>query len=372
MSRYSRRSFVKLSGAIITTGLLAACGEGTEPQSVLEPTSASGTTPPESKPVLDDSDPAKNGPFIIATTSIMGDLVKGIVGDRARLEVLMPPKTDPHLFEMSARQIAMLSEADLVVTNGLLLEEGIAPTLKQAKQDGANVVSVGEFVDPLVAADAHDDHDKEEKHDDHDDHDKEEKHDDHDDHDKEEKHDDHAGHAHGEHDPHYWLDPRRMAKAAHYVGEQLVLVTKDSSWKASAEDYEKALLLLDSEIKQELSVIEPANRKIVSNHDSMRYFADRYEFEVLGTVIPGISTHTSPSSSSVAGLVSLIKANSIEAIFADMTEDTSVAESVVQEVGEQVKIVKLYIGSLGDQASGADTLEGLYRSNAKLIVAALR
>ena len=163
-----------------------------------------------------------------------------------------------------------------------------------------------------------------------------------------------------------------MAKAAHYVGEQLVLVTKDSSWKASAEDYEKALLLLDSEIKQELSVIEPANRKIVSNHDSMRYFADRYEFEVLGTVIPGISTHTSPSSSSVAGLVSLIKANSIEAIFADMTEDTSIAESVVQEVGEQVKIVKLYIGSLGDQASDADTLEGLYRSNAKLIVAALR
>ena len=59
-------------------------------------------------------------------------------------------------------------------------------------------------------------------------------------------------------------------------------------------------------------------------------------------------------------------------IFADMTEDTSVAESVVQEVGEQVKIVKLYIGSLGDQASGADTLEGLYRFNAKLIVAALR
>tara|TARA_Y100000590_G_scaffold461201_1_gene622223 strand:+ start:1054 stop:2136 length:1083 start_codon:yes stop_codon:yes gene_type:complete len=360
MSRYSRRSFVKLSGAIITTALLAACGEGTEPQSVLEPTSASGTTPPESKPVLDDSDPAKNGPFIIATTSIMGDLVKGIVGDRARLEVLMPSKTDPHLFEMSARQIAMLSEADLVVTNGLLLEEGIAPTLKQAKQDGVNVVSVGEFVDPLVAADAHDDHDKEEKHDDHDDHG------------EEEKHDDHAGHAHGEHDPHYWLDPRRMAKAAHYVGEQLVLVTKDSSWKASAEDYEKALLLLDSEIKQELSVIEPANRKIVSNHDSMRYFADRYEFEVLGTVIPGISTHTSPSSSSVAGLVSLIKANSIEAIFADMTEDTSIAESVVQEVGEQVKIVKLYIGSLGDQASDADTLEGLYRSNAKLIVAALR
>ncbi|MFP4513582.1 MAG: metal ABC transporter substrate-binding protein, partial [Acidimicrobiales bacterium] len=98
-------------------------------------------------------------PLIVATTSILGDVVSTLVGDTAEVEVVMPIGADPHDFEPSARQAARLRDASVVVANGLGLEVGLDSTLDAAASDGVTVLEVGELIDPLPFAAADDDHD---------------------------------------------------------------------------------------------------------------------------------------------------------------------------------------------------------------------
>ena len=183
--------------------------------------------------------------------------------------------------------------------------------------------------------------------------------------------DDDHGHAHTGSDPHFWLDPLRVAKAALLIAEALTEVDPSGDWMSRAEAYAATLTELDAEIQDILAPIPHENRVLITNHDSLGYFAARYEFEVIGVVIPGGSTLADPSSAQLAALVEEIVEEGVKVIFAETIDSTALAEAVAAEAGTDVAVVTLHTGSLGEPGTETDNVVGMLRSNAMRIAEAL-
>ena len=186
-------------------------------------------------------------------------------------------------------------------------------------------------------------------------------------------HDDHDhAHAHGT-DPHFWMDPILVAEAALALGEKLTPFDGSEEWMANAQSYADQMTALDMEIREILAAVPPERRKLITGHDSFGYFAQRYGFEVLNTIIPSTHTLAEPGSAHLAELVGLITEHGIPAIFVDIIDIDSpdLGESLAAEVGSGVRVVELFTGSLGAPGSGAETLISMLRTNAQRIAEAL-
>ncbi|MEE9178951.1 MAG: metal ABC transporter substrate-binding protein [Acidimicrobiia bacterium] len=275
----------------------------------------------------DDEIATDHGLTVVATTTVIGDLVRNVVGPDVTVEVLVPIGADPHDYQASSRQVAQINRASLVVANGLGLEEALIDVLHAAERDGANVLEIAPLLEPIPVGSGF--------------------------------------------DPHVWLDPGRMAEAARVVAEEMARVDASIDWSSRAAAYAIELDITHREIESILQAVPQDSKKLVANHDSLGYFAAIYGFEVVGTVIPGGSTLGSPSSSELAKLVGVIEEEGIRAILAETTEASVVAASVAAEVSHQVEVVDLYTGSLGEPGSGADTLIGMLLANAEMIARAL-
>ncbi|MXZ99345.1 MAG: zinc ABC transporter substrate-binding protein, partial [Acidimicrobiaceae bacterium] len=212
------------------------------------------------------------------------------------------------------------------------------------------------------------DHDEDEGHD-HDeddghDHDEDEGHD----HDEDEGHD----HAHGAEDPHVWFDPHRVAEALPTLAQ--VLTTEVGLDQAAVEaclnSYVAELEAVDAEIASKVGQLPAGSRKLVTNHEALGYFADRYGFEVIGTVIPSPSSMAQTSPAGLEDLAEIIEHDGIKAIFAETQHSVDDIEALAARVGD-VDVVTLYTGSLGPPGSGAETYTGYLRTNTDLIVDAL-
>ncbi len=266
---------------------------------------------------------------VVATTGILGDVVGQVVGDEASLEILIPNGTDPHEYRTSAQQVAAILTADLVFANGLSLEEGLIDVLAEAEAEGVRVIRLGDSLDPL------------------------------------------ANPVTNAPDPHVWLDPIRMADGVRLVAAELGSQWPDGDWSSRAARYASELEQVHLEIVDTLSPIPLERRKLVTNHDALRYFADRYGFEIVGTVIPGTSGLSDPSSADLSALVATIRSEDVPAIFTESTESSALARELADEFSGGVAVVELHTGSLGEPGSGADTLSGLLLSDAQLIAEAL-
>lgn len=278
---------------------------------------------------------------IVATTTIIGEVVANVVSDDATVTVLTPNGADPHDFQPSSAQVALINEADLVVANGLGLEEGLVDILETAREDGINVLELAPALDPLpFSGDDHADDGEE-------------------------------GHAQGDLDPHFWFDPLRVASASDLIAAELALLDSSVAWQERADTYRRAMESLDADIQSILAAVPAESRYLVTNHDSLGYLADRYGFVIAGTVIPSGAELSDPSSAELASLVTLISGLGVTAIFADTTLSTELADAVAAELGSAVPVVELYTGSLGEPGSGAETLAGMLRANAEAIAAAL-
>ena len=276
------------------------------------------------------ADPADDDRIrVVATTTILGDVVGNVAGSDADVEVLMPIGASPHGFVPSSQQVAKIYSADLVVANGLDLEAGLADVLEAAKEDGINVLEVAPHLDPLPFGDGDD------------------------------------------LDPHVWMDPVRIMDAARLIATELTAVAPSVDWEGNADVYAAELQSTDDTIQQLLSAIPTDQRRLVTNHDSLGYFADRYDFVVIGTVIPGGSSLGDPSSASLAELVAVIEREQSPAIFAESTEPRALADAVAAEGGADVAVVELLTGSLGEQGTVADTLIGMLLVDAERIAEAL-
>lgn len=284
-------------------------------------------------------------PLVVATTAVLGDVVSRLAGGALDVETLMPRGADPHSFEASARQAARLRDAELIVANGLGLEERLLDTVEAARGDGVAVLEIGPLVDPLPIDDDGAEHENEE-------------------HEDEE-------HEHGEFDPHVWMDPLRIEQAAEIIGEQLDEMAPGVDWPERVDGYEAEIRATHEEIEQILSPIPAGRRKLVTDHDSLSYFAARYGFEVVGTVVPGTSTLGAPSAGDLAGLADLVSAAAVPAIFVETSQNSRLADALAGEVGADVEVVSLHAGTLGEPSSPAGTYLGMLVTDARRIAGAL-
>jgi zinc/manganese transport system substrate-binding protein len=269
-------------------------------------------------------------PSIVVTTNILGDVVSSLLGDAAEVTVVMPPGASPHDFQASARDGQAMREADLLVVNGAGFEEGLLDVIESAEADGAAVHEAISAVDVLELAE-------------------------------------------GGADPHFFTDPARMAVAARGIVDAAVDAVPELDTAAvrdGADAYIAELESLDAEVEAILAVVPEANRVLVTNHEVFGYLADRYGFEVVGTVIPGGSTGTGASAADLAELVQVVEEAGVPAIFADTSSPARLAEALAAEVGD-VEVAVLFSESLGEPGSGGETYPAMVRTNAERIAGAL-
>lgn len=324
------------------------------------------------------------------TTTVLGSVVDQMVAcvdDPAyQVEVLMPLGVDPHDYQPSSAQLATIAESGVVIANGLTLEESLVGPLEELEAEGGVVYRLAEMADPLPFADddhageedghdehAHDEHGEEEHaHDEHgEDEHGEEKH-------SEEKHEEEGadghdghdhGHDHGEFDPHFWMDMDRVATATELLGTELQ-ATFGGDFESCAGEVAQSIRDAEAEVIDTLSVIAEEDRVLVTDHEVMGYFAERYNFDIAGVLIEGGSTLAEPSSQELAALITEIEARGLTTLFGNYHVPSDLLDSIASESGD-VQVVPLYLGSIGEPESEFGTYQDMMRANARAMASAL-
>jgi zinc/manganese transport system substrate-binding protein len=248
-------------------------------------------------------------PSVVVTYSILGAVVSDVVGDSADVVVLMPNGIDPHEWEPSAKDIELLNNADLIVSNGLDLEGNVMEAIEAAEKDGVAVFHATDHIEVIeFGAGGHDD-------------------------DEEAFHDD----EHGSGDPHFWTSPVEMAAVVEALGVALADIGIDTGDRAAMTKEE--LLNIDQEIRGLVESIPVESRILVTGHESLGYFAHEYEFEVVGAVIPSLSSEAEASAGDLATLKEIIADEGVSVIFTEMGTSPDVVEALADEA--QVSVVEL-------------------------------
>lgn len=260
-------------------------------------------------------------PTVVVTTNILGDVVTAVAGDALAVTTLMPPGADPHAFELSAQEAQLLRTADLVVSNGLGLEEGVQHHVDAAVADGVDPFVAGEHIEPL-------------------------------------------GYAGTEAlDPHFWIDPTQTAR----VVEALVPVLADLAGDGAATveragaDYLADLAAADAEMAAAFAAIPAEHRALVTNHHVFGYLAERYDVRILGAAIPGGTTLAAPSAADLRELVDAIDAAGVRTIFAETSQPDRLMQVLADEADREVDVVALPTESLAAPGEPADTYLDMMR-----------
>ena len=399
----------------------ASCSDDTgAPESTPAPSGAVQT----STPAATETPAAPETPavHVVTTTNIMADWVKNIGGDHVDVFSLVPVGVDPHTFQPGAQSVARVADADLVLSVGLGLEESWLNELVQnAARDSSTIVEMGETIDPIEFAETHIEdvefleelehivHEVEEgeiapeegleevkellegvEH-----HGEEEEAEEpsamvHEiveqvdsgeidaeeaieeiEHIVGEGEEEHEGHGHGIHDPHFWFDPLRVKRVVNDIAARLSVLDPDRGdiYAANASAYNARLDELHAWTEQQVAVVPEDRRLLVTSHDSLGYFAILYDFEVVGVVL-SFTTDVEPSAEDLAELVHEVEEFGVPAVFGETTVSERLAQAVATESGAM--LVRLYSGSLGVEGSGAETYDGMVRTNVERIVEALQ
>ena len=268
---------------------------------------------------------------VVASTSLIADVVAAVGGGVIDLTVLIGRSQDPHGYEPTPRALAAVERAHVVFVNGFDLEE----SLLQAIRDTARgvVIAVSDGIEPLEI----------------------------------------SGHRA---DPHVWTDPANVAVWAQNVRDALSAADprNTATYRAGAAAYREQLRQLDEWIRDRVAGLPMERRRLVTDHDVLGYFAKRYGLEVIGVVMPGASTSAEDSARRTAELVELLRREKATAIFVGATAGRgleSLARSVASELGGEVRLVPLLTGSLDAKGRPGDTYLGYMRYNVDQIVGGL-
>jgi len=264
--------------------------------------------------------PPTSGPRIVVTYSVLGSVVNDVVGEAGDVVVLMPNGANPHEWSPSAKDIESMLHADLVVDNGLGLEGNLQDPLKQAKADGIRVFTIADHVTvrSVKAGEGADASDPDQ--------------------------------APGAKDPHLWMDPLTMEQWI----DPLVATLKDVGIDATSNGakVKSGLESLNADVESIVARVPTDHRKLVTGHESMGYFAERYKFQLIGAVIPSITSQAEPSAGELAKLTARIRDAGVPAIFAEIGTPSSTVEAIASDTG--TKVVELSTHNLPD--------DGTYRS----------
>jgi zinc/manganese transport system substrate-binding protein len=267
-----------------------------------------------------DSD-GDGGTRVVATTGIIAEVAGRVAGEDAEVTQLVPDGASPHDFELSAEDRQALEEADLIAYNGAGLEVGI-PVDEADAPKWALAENAGELL-PFEG---------------------------------------------GGEDPHVWMDPTRTADALDSLAAALSEADPGNAdaYRRRARDYDAALRDLDRELDDTLAAVRRDERELVTSHDSLEYFADRYGFEVVATPFPASGAEAEASPVQLAEVVDAIEEYRVPAVFAGEEDDPEVLEQVADETGAEV-VPDLLVESTGD----AGSYDEMLRRDAELISGAL-
>lgn len=294
---------------------------------------------------------------VVATTTLVGDVVRQVGGDAIQLTVLLPVGIDPHSFEPTPQDAALLAEADLVIANGAGLEEFLDRLLESAARD-VPVIHASEGI-PLMESHETHEHEGEEEHEEGEEYEGEE-------------HEGEEGHTHEGGDPHVWMDPNLVQVWVDNIEQALAKHDPSNTalFKANAEAYRKQLTELDGWIRQQVEQVPQNNRRLVTDHQSLGYFAARYGFEQTGAVFPGFTSLAEPSAQELAELEDAIKNLGVQAVLVGVTVNPSLAQRVAEDT--HVQLVMFYTGSLSEADGPASSYLDFMRYNVGVIVEALK
>lgn len=307
-------------------------------------------------------EPAADRVQVVATTNIVGDIVARVGGDRLSLYVMLPLGADPHAFRPTPRDARQVADAAVVFINGAGLEADFLGDLIASAEPRLVVDLSAHLKLQRMVEEEHVENEHEEEHDEHE-HDEDEE-----EHDAEEGG---HGHDHGEFDPHVWMDPTLVAAWTEEIAEALAEVDPDhgADHAERADALAGELHALDAWVRERVAAIPRDRRILVTDHDVFGYFADRYGFTVLDTVIPGFSTVSESSALHLAGLREAIAEYGVPAIFVGLTVSSQAAQVIADDLG--IEVVAVYTGSLSDLDGPAATYQDFIRTNVDRIVAAL-
>jgi len=270
-------------------------------------------------------------PTIIATTTFLADIAANVAGDRLRVDSLLPFGADPHSYQPIPADAVKISKSNVLIVNGLDYEHFLTSLL----------VNVGGQRVLITASDGLEPRKME---------------------------------AEGEKiiDPHMWLDPIKVIKYVENIRDGLSQVDSEGAeiYKSNADVYIGELQELDTWIKEEVAQIPAEQRLLVTNHEALGYFADRYGFIVIGEVLQSVSSVASPSAQQMAALIDQIKANGAPAIFLDVSDNPTLAQQIAHETGVTV-VADLHLESLTEGAPAATYID-MMKHNVTQIVSALR
>jgi ABC-type Zn uptake system ZnuABC Zn-binding protein ZnuA len=315
-----KKALIYLMFGLLASVLLTACGQAVE-------------APPTASKLK-----------VVATTSIVGDVVSQVGGDLIELSVLLPVGTDPHSFDPTPQDMSKVAEADLVFANGAGLEEFLEDLIASAGAEG-KIVYLSEGIDYLMFEDGIN-HDEGQE-----------------------------GEHEGDHDgvdPHTWTDPNNVIVWVGNIEHALSEVDPEhaDAYGANVQAYRTELGDLDAWIREQVALIPEDRRKLVTDHTLFSYYAEEYGFEQVGALIPGYSTLAQPSAQELAEIEDAIGAYGVKAIFVGNTVNPALAERVAEDTG--VLLVFLYTGSLSEAGGEAGTYLEYMQYNTQAIVEALK
>ena len=368
----ARAAFLTLALVFALTACSSAA-DSTEPVQSVTPavTPASAETQVPAAPAMTPATvsatatPLPQSPTIdvVTTSNIVADWVRAVGQDRVNVSALLPPNSDPHIFQPTPKDTALIADADLVMSVGLFLEASwLDKLIENAARDPDSVVALGEAV---VPPSDDEDHEGEHDHDEH--HEGEEG-----DHEGEHAEHGHHGHDHGGVDPHFWLDPVLAKVAVNSIAAQLSAADPagQTYYQDNAAAYNRELDTLHNWIQERVAILPEERRLLVTSHDAFQYFATRYGFEVALAILP-YTTEVEPTAQELAELIEAIEHEGAPAVFAETSHSDRLARRIAEETDTKL-VGGLYTGSLGEPGGEAGTYLDLMRHNVDTIVGALQ
>jgi ABC-type Zn uptake system ZnuABC Zn-binding protein ZnuA len=264
---------------------------------------------------------------IVATTTVFADIVRNVGGDRVTVTSIVPAGAGPEDYEPKPDDAKKLADADLIVSNGVGLDDFLDKLIVAAGEGAATRLVLGDGI-PTIAVD-------------------------------------------GEPNPHFWLDPSIVAD--HYIPSIAAALTKldpagAATYQADAASYTTQVTAMDAANKTAIAAIPETNRKLVTFHDAFPYFAKHYGFELIGVILANVGQE--PSASELAALVEKVKAAGVKAVFSEAQFSPELSHTLAQEAGITSVVTTLYNDTVG--LPPTDTYLKMMAWNVDVIVKALR
>jgi len=262
---------------------------------------------------------------LLTSTTILADITRNIAGARITVDSLLPIGTDPHSYQPTPRDVARITDSKLLIINGAGYEHFLESILENAGSE-REVIDASAGINPGEEAV----------------------------------------------DPHMWLDPNNVIVYVENIREALTHFDPEGAadYQSNADAYVAELKNLDAWIVEQVRQVPEVNRLLVTNHEALGYFAERYGFTVAGTVVESFSSSASPSAGQMADLIDQIRSSSAPAIFLDASDNESLAEQIADETGVRV-VTGLHLESLTEGVPAATYID-MMKHNVTLIVDALK